>query len=85
MKEGIRINGDDSNDENVSVDTTVQEKNITFPTDAKLHKKIIYKYAQIADKERLPVRRTVEGYRQFYAIFSQTIMILYHRLGNPGS
>lgn len=55
---GIRINGDDSNDENVSVDTTVQEKNITFPTDAKLHKKIIKKCAQIADKEQLPVRQT---------------------------
>ena len=43
LKESIRINGEDSNDENVSVDTTVQEKNITFPTDAKLHKKIIKK------------------------------------------
>ena len=34
------MNGDDSNDGDVSVDTTVQEKNITFSTDAKLHKKI---------------------------------------------
>jgi IS5 family transposase len=37
LKESIRINGDDSNDDQVSIDTTVQEKNITFPTDAKLH------------------------------------------------
>ncbi|MCW5915063.1 MAG: hypothetical protein KIT66_10725 [Chitinophagaceae bacterium] len=58
MKESIRINGDDSNDGEVSVDTTVQEKNITFPTDAKLYKKIIKKCAQIADKEQLPVRQT---------------------------
>ena len=43
LKESIRINGDDANDENINVDTTVQEKNITFPTDAKLHKKIIKK------------------------------------------
>jgi len=58
FKESIRINGDDSNDGDVSIDTTVQEKNITFPTDAKLHKKIIKKCAQIADNEQLPVRQT---------------------------
>lgn len=39
LKESIRVNGDDAHDDNVNVDTTVQEKNITFPTDAKLHKK----------------------------------------------
>lgn len=36
LKESIRVNGDDSGDVHVSVDTTVQEKNITFPTDDKL-------------------------------------------------
>lgn len=41
FKESIRINGDDSNEDHVNVDTTVQEKNITFPTDNKLHRKII--------------------------------------------
>ncbi len=58
LKESIRINGDDSNDSDVSVDTTVQEKNITFPTDAKLHRKIIKKCHQIAEKEQLPVRQS---------------------------
>ncbi len=58
LKESISINGDDSNDDDVSVDTTVQEKNITFPTDAKLHKKIIAKCRQIAQKEELPVRQS---------------------------
>lgn len=58
FKESIRINGDDSNDADVSVDTTVQEKNITFPTDAKLHRKIIKKCHQIAEKEQLPVRQS---------------------------
>jgi IS5 family transposase len=58
LKESIRINGEDSNDDNVSIDTTVQEKNITFPTDAKLHKKIINKCLKIAKKEALPVRQT---------------------------
>ena len=33
LKESIRINGKDSNDKDVYIDTTVQEKNITFPTD----------------------------------------------------
>jgi IS5 family transposase len=33
LKESIRINGADANDPHVIVDTTVQEKNITFPTD----------------------------------------------------
>lgn len=58
LKESIRINGNDSNDDNVSVDTTVQEKNITFPTDAKLHRKIIKQCRQIAEKEQLPVRQS---------------------------
>lgn len=58
LKESIRINGEDGNDENVNIDTTVQEKNITFPTDSKLHKKIIKKCRVIAEKEQLPVRQT---------------------------
>lgn len=58
LKESIRINGDDANDDNINVDTTVQEKNITFPTDAKLHKKIIKKCQKIAQEEQLPVRQT---------------------------
>jgi len=58
LKESIRINGDDANDENVNIDTTVQEKNITFPTDAKLHKKIIKKCQKIAQIEQLPVRQS---------------------------
>lgn len=58
LKESIRINGDDSNDGDVSIDTTVQEKNITFPTDAKLHRKIIKQCQGIAKKEQLPVRQS---------------------------
>lgn len=58
LRESIRINGDDANDDNINVDTTVQEKNITFPTDAKLHKKIIKKCQKIAKDEQLPVRQT---------------------------
>ena len=58
FKESIRINGDDSNDKHISVDTTVQEKNITFPTDDKLHRKIIKKCTAIAEAENLPVRQS---------------------------
>lgn len=58
FKESIRINGEDSNDEHGSADTTVQEKNITFPTDSKLHKKIIKKSLDIVAKENLPIRQT---------------------------
>ena len=58
LKESIRVNGDDANDDNVNIDTTVQEKNITFPTDSKLHRKIIKRCKQIVEAEQLPARRT---------------------------
>jgi transposase, IS5 family len=58
LKESIRINGNDSNDSTASIDTTVQEKNITFPTDSKLHRKIIDKCRKIAEKENLPIRQS---------------------------
>ncbi len=41
FKESIRINGKDGKEKEATVDTTVQEKNITYPTDNKLHRKII--------------------------------------------
>ncbi len=58
LKESIRINGKDAEDTNVNIDTTVQEKNITFPTDAKLHKKIIQKCKKIADREDIELRQS---------------------------
>lgn len=58
LKESIRINGRDGDDGLVSVDTTVQEKNITFPTDSKLHKRIINRCQKIATDEDLPVRQS---------------------------
>jgi transposase, IS5 family len=58
LQESIRINGNDSNEKQLSTDSTVQEKNITFPTDAKLHRKIIKKCQQIAKHEQLPVRQS---------------------------
>jgi len=58
LKESIRINGNDSHDSTASIDTTVQEKNITFPTDSKLNRKIIDKCRKIAVKENLPIRQS---------------------------
>lgn len=39
-------------------DTTVQEKNITYPTDVKLQKKVIEKCRRIAEKEGITLRQT---------------------------
>lgn len=58
FKESIRINGGDSEDKDIYIDTTVQEKNITFPTDDKLAKKIIKKCLKIAEEQDLALRQT---------------------------
>jgi len=61
LQESIRVNEppEDGNDGTVvSVDTTVQEKNITYPTDDKLYKKIIKKCWIIADKESIDLRQS---------------------------
>jgi IS5 family transposase len=42
----------------VLIDTTVQEKNITFPTDTKLHRKIIDYCVKIADIEEIQLRQS---------------------------
>jgi IS5 family transposase len=75
LKESIRINKEVDKDGDgigavVSIDTTIQEKNITYPTDDKLYKKIIKKCWKISDEEgidlRQSYRRTVKhlGYAQ---------------------
>ncbi|GAB6010475.1 IS5 family transposase, partial [Dysgonomonas reticulitermitis] len=58
LKESIRINGKDGEERNLSADTTVQEKNITYPTDNKLHRKIISKCKKIAQREGIELRRS---------------------------
>lgn len=58
FKESIRLNGDDANDDNLSADTTVQEKNITYPTDDKLYKKIINECRSIAKTEQVDLRQS---------------------------
>ena len=58
FKESIRINGKDGNEDEGTIDTTVQEKNITYPTDNKLHRKIIKKCVAIAEKENIELRQS---------------------------
>jgi IS5 family transposase len=58
FKESIRINGKDGQEQDATTDTTVQEKNITYPTDNKLHRKIINKCIAIADKEGIELRQS---------------------------
>lgn len=58
LKESIHMNGKDADDDTLSGDTTVQEKNITYPTDDKLYKKIIFKCQSIAEKEQIELRQS---------------------------
>lgn len=48
------------NVEQVIIDTTVQEKNITYPTDAKLAIKVINKCRKIARKEAVKLRQSYQ-------------------------
>jgi len=54
----IKIHGKDANCKRVISDTTVQENNTTFPTDAKLAKKIIDNSFQIAQIENVIQRQS---------------------------
>ena len=61
FQESIRVNNDDDDGrhhDTAFIDSTVQEKNITYPTDAKLHKKIVKKVLGIVKKLGLPLRQS---------------------------
>jgi IS5 family transposase len=58
LKLSIDLFGKEAKEKEVLIDTTVQEKNITFPTDTKLHKKIIDKCNTIAETEDIALRQT---------------------------
>lgn len=58
LKLSIQLYGSDVDIKEVLIDTTVQEKNITFPTDTKLHKKIIDKCVKIAEREDIQLRQS---------------------------
>jgi len=52
------FNSKEVHEKEVLIDTTVQEKNITFPTDSKLHKRIIENCRKIAEKENIKLRQS---------------------------
>ena len=54
----IGLHGKTALEPNVNIDTTVQEKNITYPTDAKLAIKIIKRVNKLAREHRIQQRRT---------------------------
>lgn len=58
FKMSISLHGKVSQEKEVVIDTTVQEKNITYPTDVKLHKKIIDKCVKIAISEDIELRQS---------------------------
>ena len=61
FKQSIDLFGEDTirrEVKEVRVDTTVQEKNITFPTDRKLNEKVIEYCKRIAKKEGIKLKRT---------------------------
>jgi IS5 family transposase len=54
----VALHGKKSLERDVVIDTTVQEKNITFPTDTKLRVHVISRCWKLAAAEGLPLRRS---------------------------
>lgn len=54
----VALHGRAALESNVNIDTTVQEKNITYPTDSKLAIKVINRLNKLAKKEGVQQRRT---------------------------
>lgn len=58
LKVSVQLFGKEAQEKEVLIDSTVQGKNITYPTDAKLHKRIIERVNKIAKQEDIPLRQT---------------------------
>jgi len=56
----IALHQENVREDEMCIDTTVQEKNITFPTDAKQYRKIHGHLLKLARKENIPLTRTYE-------------------------
>jgi IS5 family transposase len=54
----VALHGDKAKEKEVVMDTTAQEKAITFPTDAKLHAKIVCTARRIAQRTGLVLRQS---------------------------
>lgn len=63
LAESIRVNTENDDEDHFNtafIDSTVQEKNVTYPTDAKLHKKIINRVLKIVREKKLPLRQSCQ-------------------------
>ena len=58
LSQTVALHPEAKNEKEVQVDTSVQQKNITFPTDSKLAKKVIDNCVKIADKEGVKQRQS---------------------------
>lgn len=58
FRHSITLHGKDAEEKLVVSDTTVQGNNTTFPTDAKLYKKVIDRCVSIVKVEGLPLRQS---------------------------
>jgi len=54
----VALHGKEAEEKQVIIDTTVQEKNVTYPTDGKLAIKMIHQLLRIAKEEQIQLRRT---------------------------
>ena len=63
----VALHGKDAQEKQVIIDTTVQEKNVTYPTDGKQAIKMIHHLHRIAKEEEIQLRRTyvkeIKGHR----------------------
>ena len=63
----VALHGKDAEEKQVIIDTTVQEKNVTYPTDGKLAIEMIHHLHHIAKTEGIQLRRTylkeIKGHR----------------------
>ena len=62
----VEIHGKEAQGKMVLSDTTVQENNVTFPTDAKLAKKIIDRCNKLAEKEGIKQRQNYKRVSKQY-------------------
>ena len=58
LKASIEIHGEDAHESQLVADTTVQEKAITYPTDAKLYKRVIDHCRKISKQEGTQLRQS---------------------------
>jgi len=58
LQASVELHGEASLEREVVIDTTVQEKNITFPTDTKLRVKVMSRCWKLADEENITLRRS---------------------------